>query len=420
MALPLRNGHALQAEISSSVERSMSDAAVDQEAGKRIRVLEVCTILLTARVFVAPVAKYLSRRGFEVAVVCSTGNVVDGPLIHGHAAVEGFPVHHVDIPRTIRPIRDLLATWSLFRLFRMQKPAIVHTQTSKAGFVGRLAARLAGIPVIVHTAHAFPFHAYLSPPVRKAYVMIERMAARWADCVFVDTESVRQDGLRAGVAEDPSKLVVVPMGINLEQFSPASARPADLRESLRFPSDSLVVGTVARLVPDKGLECFLQMAAVIIAARPDTYFLIVGDGPLREELARQARELGIDAHVVFVGHRTDIPDLMAAMDVFVLPTRREGFGVVFAEAMAMERPTVGSRIGPVAEVVEEGVTGYLVPPDMPEEFAVRVLELLADRAKRRMFGQAGRCRVERLFSEEAMCRTIEGHYRRLLTAKGLM
>ncbi len=250
--------------------------------------------------------------------------------------------------------------------------------------------------------------------------MIERMAARWADCMFVDTESVRQDGLRVGVVEDPSKLVVVPMGINLEQFSPASVRPDDIRESLRFPSDSLVVGTVARLVPDKGLECFLRMASFIVASRRDTRFLIVGDGPLREELARQARELRIDAHVVFVGHRTDIPDLMAAMDVFVLPTRREGFGIVFAEAMAMECPTVGSRIGPVAEVVEEGVTGYLVPPDIPEEFAVRVLELLADRAKRRMFGQAGGCRVERLFSEEAMCRTVEGHYRRLLTAKGLM
>ncbi len=121
MALPSRNRHALQAGIPSSVERSMSDAAVDREAGKRIRVLEVCTILLTARVFVAPVAKYLSRRGYEVAVVCSTGNVADGPLIHGHAAVEGFPVYHVDRPRTIRPIRDLLATWSLYRLFRMQK-----------------------------------------------------------------------------------------------------------------------------------------------------------------------------------------------------------------------------------------------------------------------------------------------------------
>jgi glycosyltransferase involved in cell wall biosynthesis len=419
MALPSRDGHALRAEISSSVECSVSNVPVGQEAKKRIRVLEVCTILLTARVFVAPVAKYLSRRGYEVAVVCSTGNATDGPLIHGHTVLEEFPVYHVDIPRAICPFKDVLATWSLYRLFRMQKPTIVHTQTSKAGIVGRLAARLAGVPVIVHTAHAFPFHAYLSAPVRKAYIMIERIAARWADCVFVDTESVRQDGLRAGVVEDPSKLVVVPMGINLEQFSPASSRPADLREALCLPSDSLVVGTVARLVPDKGLECFLRMAALIIASLHDTRFLIVGDGPLREELARQARELRIDAHVVFAGHRTDIPDLMALMDVFVLPTRREGFGVVFAEAMAMERPTVGSRIGPVAEVVEEGVTGYLAPPDMPEEFAARVLELLADPAKRRMFGQAGRRRVERLFSEEVMCRTIEGHYRRLLATKGL-
>jgi glycosyltransferase involved in cell wall biosynthesis len=111
---------------------------------------------------------------------------------------------------------------------------------------------------------------------------------------------------------------------------------------------------------------------------------------------------------------------MGLMDVFVLPTRREGFGVVFAEAMAMERPTVGSRIGPGTEVAEEGVTGYLASPDAPEEFAEHVLSLLNSEAKRREFGQAGHRRVERLFSKEVMCRTIEGYYRRLLTKKGLV
>ncbi|MDH4186050.1 MAG: glycosyltransferase family 4 protein [Nitrospira sp.] len=384
-----------------------------------IRVLHVCTIFLTARTFIAPVLRYLRAHKYEVAVACSRGKAEDGPEDREKLWDLDCPIYPVSIVRTIRPVQDVLAVWRLFQWIRQFKPDIIHTQTSKAGIVGRLAARLAGVPIVIHTAHAFPFHAYLSAPVRAAYIMIERMAARWADCVFVDTESVRQDGLRAGVVEDPSKLVVVPMGINVEQFSPAFVRPADLRESLGLPSESLVVGTVARLVPDKGLECFLRMAALIVVSRQDTRFLIVGEGPLREELARQARELRIDAHVVFAGHRTDIPDLMALMDVFVLPTRREGFGVVFAEAMAMERPTVGSRIGPVAEVVEEGVTGYLAPPDMPEEFAARVLALLADPAKRRMFGQAGRRRVERLFSEEVMCWTIEGHYRRLLATKGL-
>ncbi len=124
--------------------------------------------------------------------------------------------------------------------------------------------------------------------------------------------------------------------------------------------------------------------------------------------------------MVFAGHRTDIPELMQAMDLFVLPTRREGFGVVFAEAMAMGKATVGSDIGPIAEVVEDGVTGYLAPADNPEAFAARALALLSDDAKRRVFGEAGRRRVEQRFSQSRMCELIEGHYRHLLVQKGFV
>jgi len=389
-------------------------------SARRIRVLHVCTIFLTARTFVAPVLRHLQTCGYEMAVACSRGQAEDGPVDLERPWDLTCPIYSVSIPRTINLFADGRAVWQLLRWIRQFKPDIVHTQTSKAGFIGRLAARLAGVPVVIHTAHAFPFHPYLPPVVRRVYMAIERMAAQWADCVFVDTQSVREEGLRAKVVEDPSKLVVVPMGIDLQRFSLATGQPGVLRGAFAIPSQAPVVGTVARLVPDKGMECFLRMAALVHQSRPDTYFLIVGEGPLRQPLERQAQTLGIEAVVTFAGHRTDIPDLMGLMDVFVLPTRREGFGVVFAEAMAMERPTVGSRIGPVAEVVEEGVTGYLASAEKPDEFAVHVLDLLADPAKRRSFGQAGRRRVERLFSEEAMCRTIEGHYRRLLTEKGLV
>jgi glycosyltransferase involved in cell wall biosynthesis len=240
-----------------------------------------------------------------------------------------------------------------------------------------------------------------------------------ADLLMVDTESVRADGLQHRIVQDPTKLVTVPMGIDLKKFSPSSQGPDNLRRTLGFDSKDLVVGTVARLVPDKGLECFVRMAARILAARSDIRFLIVGDGPLRPELERLADELGIRAKVIFTGHRTDVPALMEAMDLFVLPTLREGFGVVFAEAMAMGKATVGSRIGPVAEVVEDGIAGYLVPPDSPGEFARRALELLGDEAKRRAFGRAGRQRVEKYFDVARMCETIEQQYRRLLTLKGI-
>ena len=390
----------------------------ETKAACPIRVLHICTIMLTARTFIAPVARYLRACGYEGAIACSAEDAADGPGLSATREVAGCPLYPVAIPRVIRPLADLRAVWQLYWLIRRLRPDIVHTQTSKAGVVGRVAAWLAGTPVIIHTAHAFPFHPYLPVPVRWFYVTIERVAAGLADLIMVDTESVRADGLRRWIVRDPAKLVTVPIGIDLKKFSPSPRGFDTLRQTLGLGPSDLVVGTVARLVPDKGLVCFLRMAACILAARSDVGFLIVGDGQLRLELERLADTLGIRAKVIFTGHRTDVPALMETMDLFVLPTLREGFGVVFAEAMAMGKATVGSRIGPVAEVVEDGVTGYLAPPEEPEEFAKRALELLGDDGKRRAFGEAGRRRVEKLFAEEHMCETIERHYRRLLESKG--
>lgn len=390
------------------------------EGNRPIRVLQVCTIFLTAQTFIAPVLRYLSGRGYEAAVACSQESAADGPVSPGSRNIEGCQVFSVAIPRTIRPFQDLPAIRQLCRVIREFKPDVIHTQTSKAGIVGRLAARLAGVPVIIHTAHAFPFHAYLPWPVKWAYIWIERWVAGWTDLIMVDTESVRMDGLRQRIVQDASRIVTVPMGVDLTRFSPSLGGPGTLRDALGLGTQALVIGTVARLVPDKGLDCFLRMAAIIRAERADVKFLIVGEGPLRQCLEQMAESIGIGPDVVFAGHRTDIPELMQAMDLFVLPTRREGFGVVFAEAMAMGKATVGSDIGPIAEVLEDGVTGYLAPADNPEAFAARTLELLNDEAKRRTFGAAGRRRVEQLFSQSRMCELIEGHYRRLLAQKGLV
>ena len=385
-----------------------------------IRVLHVCTIFLTAQTFIAPVLRYLSRHGYEAAVACSQESAADGPVSSGSRDIEGCRVFSVAIPRTIRPFQDLLAIRRLCQVIREFKPDVIHTQTSKAGIVGRLAARLAGVPVVIHTAHAFPFHAYLPWPVKWAYIWIERWVASWTDLLMVDTESVRMDGLRQRIVQDVSRIVTVPMGVDLTRFSPSLGGPGTLRDALGLGGQALVVGTVARLVPDKGLECFLRMAAIIRAQRTDVKFLIVGEGPLRQSLEQMAESIGVGPDVVFAGHRTDVPEMMQAMDLFVLPTRREGFGVVFAEAMAMGKATVGSDIGPIAEVLEDGVTGYLAPADNPEAFAARTLELLNDDAKRRTFGEAGRRRVEQLFSQSRMCELIEGHYRRLLAQEGFV
>lgn len=354
-----------------------------------------------------------------MAIACSTGAQPDAPDDLRCREVSGARIYHVPIARTVRPVQDVVAVLKLWGLIRRLRPHIVHTQTSKAGVVGRLAARLAGTPIVIHTAHAFPFHPHQPSAVRWCYVVIERWMARLADLIIVDTESVRFDGLREHVVNTPEKLVTVSMGLDLQKFSPSKSGPGNLRAALGVSPLNLVVGTVARLVPDKGMECFLEMAAHILAVRKDVQFLIVGEGPIRSALQQRAYDFEIAPHILFLGHRDDVRDLMEVMDVFVLPTKREGFGVVFAEAMAMGKATVGSLIGPVAEVVENGVTGYLVPPDDAQGFAERVLGLLADEKKRLGFGKAGRRRVEQYFNETRMFDSIEGHYRRLLEARNI-
>src|SRR5439155_2366349 len=202
------------------------------ETARAVKVLHICTIPLTARVFIAPVAHYLRARGYEVAVACSGDEAADGPGLAAGQEQVGCPLYEVSIPRTVRPLADLRAVGQLYRLVRRLRPDIVHTQTSKAGVIGRIAARLAGTPIIIHTAHAFPFHPYLSAPVRWAYIMMERWAADWADLIMVDTESVRAEGLRHRIVRDPSKIVTVPMGIDLKKFSPSPANSATLRPGL--------------------------------------------------------------------------------------------------------------------------------------------------------------------------------------------
>jgi glycosyltransferase involved in cell wall biosynthesis len=388
-------------------------------AARPIRVLHICTILLTARTFIAPIARYLGAHGYDVAVACSVAASTDSPDPSAERELVGCHLYPIAIPRTIQLFQDLRAILKLYWLIRRLRPDIVHTQTSKAGVLGRIAAHLARTPIIIHTAHAFPFHPYVPTPLRWIYIMIERWVACLADLIMVDTQSIRADGLQHRIVRNPEKLVTVPMGLDLKKFSPSALGPDNLRPTLGFGPSDLVVGTVARLVSDKGLECFLRMASLIRTMRTDVRFLIVGDGPLRAELEQLAKSLSIQSAVVFTGHRTDVSKLMQVMDLFVLPTMREGFGVVFAEAMAVGKATVGSRIGPVAEVVEEGVTGYLAPPDDPEAFARLALDLLSDEVKRRAFGEAGRRRVERYFTETRMCETIERHYRCLLAEKGI-
>ncbi|MCH7664250.1 MAG: GT4 family glycosyltransferase PelF [Chloroflexi bacterium] len=214
----------------------------------------------------------------------------------------------------------------------------------------------------------------------------------------------------------PQKVMTIYNGIDIAAYGKAVDRTAWLR-MLSVPLDSLVVGMVGRLVPVKDHKTFFQAARLVLDALPTVRFLVVGDGPLESELKNDVQELGISNEVSFLGYRDDIPELMSLFDLAVISSLHESFSLVLAEANACGKAVVATRVGGIPELVEDGVTGILVPPKEPELLARAIVDLLQDSSRRQAMGLAGRARVEERFTIEKMVRSYESLYESLLEKK---
>lgn len=209
------------------------------------------------------------------------------------------------------------------------------------------------------------------------------------------------------------------MGINLHKFSPDRVNRSEVREKLGIKNYHFVVGTVSSFVPNKGLDFFLKIAEQLKKEEMHVKFLMVGDGPMRPQLELLTDKFKLREDVNFTGFRDDIPEMMSAMDIFCLPTLREGFGVVFAEAMAMKVPIVTSMIHPIPEVVINNETGILVPLGDTDQFVKAIGSLIYDKNRRYELGEKGRKRVEQYFDEKLMFERTLRIYADLIRLKGL-
>lgn len=315
--------------------------------------------------------------------------------------------------REIRGWQDLVALVQLTRLVRQVRPHIVHTHTAKAGALGRLAAWLAGVPVIVHTYHGHVFHGYFSPAKTRLFLAIERWLARRTDRLLTVSETVRSELLSLGIGT-PDKLVVVPLGLDLDPFAETGALRGQLRAELGLGRDAPLVGMVARLVPIKAHEVFLAAAAEVGRRLPQSRFLVVGDGARRAELETLAERLGLKDRVLFLGWRRDLDRIYADLDLVALTSINEGSPVSLIEAMAAARPVVATRVGGVPDLVEDGVTGCLVPRGDADALAEVMVGLLADLDRRQAMGQAGRKRVIPAFSAGRLLGDMDRLYAELL------
>lgn len=307
---------------------------------------------------------------------------------------------------------DLATVGRVYREIRRFRPQIVHTHLAKAGTVGRLAARLARVPAVVHTYHGHVFHGYFSPAKSRLVIRIEQALARMTDRIIVLGEAQEREILGFGVGR-PEQMVRIPLGLELEAFLRAETLRGTLRRELGIPAEAPVVGIVARLVPVKAHTLFLDAAARVAQARPESRFLIIGDGELRGELEGRARELGL-AHVQFLGFRRDLAALYADLDVNVLCSVNEGLPVTLIEALAAARPVVATDVGAVRDLVQDGRTGLVVPPRDAAALAAAILRQLDAPGEAARMGAAGREHVTSRFSIERLVNDLQGLYRSLL------
>jgi glycosyltransferase involved in cell wall biosynthesis len=386
---------------------------------ERITVLEVIEATTAGtKKHVLSLVKALDRAQFSVAVACPrvrSPAYGDISFVEELERLEGISVFLVEMRRDIQPFSDTKALVSLYRVIREGRYHIVHTHSSKAGALGRLAAKWAGIPVILYTPHGFAFRTVRNGLIRWAYVQVERLCGLWTDRIICVSPTEREEALKNRIAR-PNKLVVIENGLDLGEFVLPLDHLAKKRQ-LGLDSHNPIVGTMGRLSWDKDFHCFLEAAVRVSTAYPETQFLVVGDGEARKDLELLATDLGISRRTVFTGFRPDSLEILALMDIFVLPSPHEAMPYTILEAMASEKPVLAIEGTGAQDVLQPGETGLLVPPQDPKTLAMAIMALLRDKARARAMGLAGREVVESRFTLAHMVRRTEELYTTLLETK---
>lgn len=355
----------------------------------------------------------LLRGGAEAKTIATVEGLPDYAFTVGHgAAVDesqvtrlreaGASTERFPLIRHYNPVTAGPAVVSVARHLSREEYDLVHTHSTEAGIIGRLAARLAGGPPVVHTVHGVPFSEDRNPLLNRFVLACERAVAPGTDRLVTNADAIATEYLDRGIGH-PDQYRTVYSGVDVDRF--AGATPASL------PGNGLAVTMVGRLVEGKGLDVLLDAVARLDGH--DVVVYVVGDGPKRADFEAAVGERGLTDVVRTLGYREDVDRVLAASDVFVLPSFREGTPRVISEAMASGLPVVATDIAGVPEQVEDGENGFLVRPGDAAALADRLDRLLADASLRETFGAASRDRAER-FSLEGMLADLDAVYREVL------
>jgi glycosyltransferase involved in cell wall biosynthesis len=390
----------------------------EPRTGRPIRILRVIARLNVGgpALHVTYLARGLAERGYETTLVA--GDVARGEESMAFVA-DRAGVQVVRLPglsRELSPVRDALAAWRLAKIIRRVRPDVVHTHTAKAGAVGRAAALLSGLrrrPVVVHTFHGHVLRGYFGHAGTLLFRAIETVLARATDRLVAVSPEVRDELVALGVAPE-RKFSVLRLGIELEPRVAFDGDTTELRRRHGIPSDAFVVGWFGRMTAVKRTDDLLTTLAALREDGVEALLLLVGDGADRVNLEQRAHELGLARQCLFLGYQEDVAPWYAVCDAVVLTSASEGTPVTIIEALAAGRAVVATAVGGVRDVVDDGETGYLVPPGDTEALAERLGRLARDPAQREAMGREGRERVLRRYAVERLVGDVDDLYQELL------
>jgi len=357
----------------------------------------------------------LDRRGWETLLVTGPALGPEGELIN-RALRNGVRLEIVDaMRREINPARDASAYLALKRIIKRERPDIVHTHSSKAGILGRAAARACRAPVIVHTIHGLPFHPYQNRLVSRLYTALERWAGGMTDSIITVCDAMADKAAAAGVAPR-GKFRTIYSGMEVDTFLDAKKHRAAVRAQLGIPPDAPVVGKVARLFHLKGHKYLIEAMPAVVERFPETRFLFVGDGILRDALAARAERLGVLENIVFAGlvEPGRVPAMIGAMDLLVHCSLREGLARVLPQALLAGVPVISYDIDGAGEVVIDGETGWLLEAQAVDRLAEAVAEALSAPEKAAATAARGRELCRRMFKVDTMVDEIVSLYEQLV------
>ncbi len=376
----------------------------------KIKILHIITHLPTggAQDNTLFTVELLNRNKFEISLCC---NLV-GDLVDRAKRIKQIQIFNVkNLVREVNLFKDIKAFISIYKILRSEKFDIIHTHSSKAGFLARIAAKLYGKSIIVHTVHGFPFNDYMSFFKKYFYIKIEKFLSTLSDALITVSNLNKVKIIKLGIAED-SKITNIYSGIDLKLF--AKRNDFSFRNDLGISNDFILIGAVGRLSAQKDPITLVNAIDIVIKEKTNVKLVFVGDGDMKAEVLRKINELGLQENIYLVGNKMDPWNVYPSLDLFVMSSIYEGLGRSITEALCSETPVVCTNVEGVPELVRENITGYLVKPKDYFELSRGILKSLDNIDHSKNMAKEGSKFVKENFDVNNMVKEIGDLYLDLL------